>query len=394
VVNNGRVAAHFYIQAESVATFNEMFEQSEYLSDADLFRIICSATEFRNMKLRPEEMEELQKLASNDCPFGIKGAGHDDVGRSLISDAADKAFVLLQAYISRAKIKGFTLVSDMNYIASNAGRVARALFEICLKREKAEAAGKFLRIAKSLDSQCWWFLTPLRHFVGELNESTFAAIETYHAGRKRDTLEDALSLLDMQPEEVGQLCKANKEFGKKIQKLVRMLPRLHLTCDLKPITSSVVKFQVHLTADFEWNTRWHGNSLSFWLLVEEVDRNKIHHAEHITQAKRSQADPLVLDFSIPVFDTNDFHIRVVSESWVGVESSFPVRMRDIKMPAEKATQTDLLDLTPLPTTALNNPKYEQLYTKFKTFNPVCLKASFCVSDNVRSRLTLVLIDRR
>jgi hypothetical protein len=101
-----------------------------------------------------------------------------------------------------------------------------------------------------------------------------------------------------------------------------------------------------------------------------------------------------LDFSIPVFDTNDFHIRVVSESWVGVESSFPVRMRDIKMPAEKATQTDLLDLTPLPTTALNNPKYEQLYTKFKTFNPVCLKASFCVSDNVRSRLTLVLIDRR
>jgi superfamily II DNA/RNA helicase len=32
--------------------------------------------------------------------------------------------------------------------------------------------------------------------------------------------------------------------------------------------------------------------------------------------------------------------------------------------------TDLMNLTPLPVTALQNVKFEQLYSKFKTFNPI------------------------
>ena len=73
VAHNGRVAAHFYIQAESVATFIEMFGHIPVPSDSDLCRIICSATEFRNMKLRQEEMDELQQVAAKACPFRIKG---------------------------------------------------------------------------------------------------------------------------------------------------------------------------------------------------------------------------------------------------------------------------------------------------------------------------------
>jgi hypothetical protein len=50
VVSQGRVAAHYYIQAESVATFNEMLERTGSVDDAFLMRVICSATEFRNMR--------------------------------------------------------------------------------------------------------------------------------------------------------------------------------------------------------------------------------------------------------------------------------------------------------------------------------------------------------
>lgn len=32
--------------------------------------------------------------------------------------------------------------------------------------------------------------------------------------------------------------------------------------------------------------------------------------------------------------------------------------------------TDLIDLTPLPTSALQETKYEQLYQKYTTFNPI------------------------
>ena len=40
------------------------------------------------------------------------------------------------------------------------------------------------------------------------------------------------------------------------------------------------------------------------------------------------------------------------------------------MPKEKTPFTDLIDLTPLPTSALQDDKYEALFTKFDTFNPI------------------------
>ena len=385
VAHNGRVAAHFYIQAESVATFLEMFGQIPVPSDSDLCRIICSATEFRNMKLRQEEMDELQQVASNACPFRIKGAGTDDQGRNLITDPIDKAFVLLQAYISRAIIKSFTLISDMNYIASNAGRVARALFEMCLQEKKAAEAGKLLRIANSVDKQIWWFKTPLRNFESELKESVYSGVESYFGSSRHhaNSYEDILSFLEMQPEEVGQICKSNKVFGTKIKRFVHLLPNMWISCTVKPITSTILRFRVQLDADFEWDGRWHGGAQSFWICVEDRDSNKIHHQEQITLSKRTYRESVVLEFMVPIFTSvpEQYYIRLCADGWVGIEIVFPVPLRDIEIPTETAPYTDLLDLTPLPTTALNNPLYEQLYTKFQTFNPVRSSCSFFTADN-------------
>lgn len=98
--------------------------------------------------------------------------------KSTVDESAGKSNVLLQAYIGHAKITSFTLISDTNYIASNAGRVARALFEMCLKRGMAGQAAKLLRIAKSIDKRVWWFHTPLRQFSEDLPRNIFPAIES------------------------------------------------------------------------------------------------------------------------------------------------------------------------------------------------------------------------
>jgi len=370
VADSGRIAAHFYIQAESVATFNETLDRIVTPSDSDLCRLICSATEFCNMKLRQEEMDELQKLAAESCPFKIKGAGGDDAGQGLITDSIDKAFVLLQAYISRAKIRSFTLISDMNYIASNAARVARALFEMNLENSRAGASTKLLRIAKSVDNQNWWFKTPLRHFEGELKESVYSSIETGRLGSGYDTLDNVLALIEMQPDEVAQMCRCNRQAAERIQRFVGMFPMLYVSCDVKPITAGVVKFRVELIADFEWHGRWHGGAQSFWFWVEAGD--KIYHHEHVSLSKRTYAEPRLVEFMVPVFgaSTEQYFIRVVADGWVGVEHLVPVPLKNVEMPKEKSPHTDLLDLTPLPTTALNNPKYEQLYSRFSTFNPI------------------------
>jgi activating signal cointegrator complex subunit 3 len=372
VADSGRVAAHFYIQAESVATFNEMLALREHVSDADLCRVICSATEFQNMKVRQEEMDELQRIAASNCPFSLKGAGGDDAGRTLITGSVDKAFVLLQAYISRARVQNFTLISDTNYIASNAGRVARALFEICLKQQKAGPAAKLLRIAKSVDNQNWWFKTPLRHFESELKESSLSAFENNRMSQGIDKFEITLALLDVQADEVANVFKCSKNAAKNIQLYVGLLPYFHMSCDVKPITSGVVKFKITLVSGFEWHGRWHGGAQSFWLWVEDSKNSKIRHYEQFTLSKRSYEEALVLEFFIPLFDSSSKQcfIRVIADSWVGVEQLLPVTFDDANIADQKTPYTNLLDLTPLPTAALNNPIYEQLYQKFTTFNPV------------------------
>jgi activating signal cointegrator complex subunit 3 len=377
-LDQGRVAAHFYIQAESVATFNEMLAWNDAPSDADLCRVICAATEFRNMKLRQEELSELQSLVSSTCPLKIKGAGHDGAGHGLITDPTDKAFVLMQAYIARARIKSFTLVSDMNYIASNAGRVARAIFEICLKKQNPGAAVKLLRIAKSVDKRIWWFQTPLRHFEDELTESVYSSLETKESGGLGyDSLDTALSLLDMQPNEVAQFCrwnKGNKEIkgGEKIQKLVRALPNVEITCNVKPVTNNVFQFHIRVFPDFEWDGRWHGGQQSFWLWVEDGENNKIYHDETIIFARRTFPDAIVLDVTVPFFVPlpKQYFVRVVSDTWVAVESLLPVSLENIHMLSEKTPTTPVLDLTPLPVSALQEPDFERLYSKFDYFNPV------------------------
>lgn len=379
VANNGRVAAHFYIQAESIATFQEFFAQDTFLSDDSLCRMICSANEFDNMKIRQEEMDELQKLVSEACPLRLRGAGHDDAGHALITTSVDKAFVLLQAYISRAKVKSFTLVSDMNYIASNASRVARALFEICLKSEKAGSAVKLLRIAKSIESQSWWFQTPLRHFENELNEQAFSSLENDASKHTYSAFEKVLSFLDMNPSEVGSFFNWNKHAGAKVLSYIRMLPRLQLSCKTMPITENVVRFQIKIVADFTWSIRWHGAAQSFWIWVEDSKSDKIYHTEHLYLSKSMYLEPTIVDFSIPMFGLGSdcYLVRAISDGWVGVEHVISVQLTDIIVPKDKTPHTNLLNLTPLPKSALQNPIYEQLYAKFESFNPVSTTIVHC-----------------
>lgn len=88
--------------------------------------------------------------------------------------------------------------------------------------------------------------------------------------------------------------------------------------------------------------------------------------------KRTHPDPMHLELTIPAFDPlpSQYFIRVVSDSWVGSEMLLPVTFEHLMMPDVSMKYTNLMDLTPLPVSALKNKKFEQLYTKFATFNPI------------------------
>ena len=129
----------------------------------------------------------------------------------------------------------------------------------------------------------------------------------------------------MQANEVEQLCKSKKS-GNRIQNFVSMLPILDVTCQVHPVTTSVLRFEVKIVATFKWIKRWHGGAQSFWLFVEDPDANRIYHQELVTVSFRNYRDPIMLDTPIPIFDSlpPQYSIRMVSDSWVAVEQVLPV----------------------------------------------------------------------
>ena len=137
----GRIAARYYIRDASIEIFNKMFRPR--MSEADVLALIAASVEFAQIQVRENEVEELKKLIETSCPCQVRG-GTDTSG--------GKVNVLLQAYISRAFIEDFALVSDTGYVAQNAGRIVRALLEIAMAKRWAPVTLTLLNMSKSIES--------------------------------------------------------------------------------------------------------------------------------------------------------------------------------------------------------------------------------------------------
>ena len=63
--------------------------------------------------------------------------------------------------------------------------------------------------------------------------------------------------------------------------------------------------------------------------------------------------------------------QVISDKWLASETQLPVSFRHLILPEKFPPPTELLDLQPLPVTALRNQQYEHLYSDlFTFFNPI------------------------
>lgn len=91
-----------------------------------------------------------------------------------------------------------------------------------------------------------------------------------------------------------------------------------------------------------------------------------------------------LFITIPLIDPtpNQYIIRIMSDRWLGAESYQSIALSSIILPSNLTTTTQLLNLKPLATTALKNPKFEALYP-FNYFNPIQTQMFFTLyhTDN-------------
>ena len=65
----GRIASHYYITHQSMATYNQLLKPT--ISEIELFRVFSLSSEFQYITVRDEEKIELQKLMER-VPIPIK----------------------------------------------------------------------------------------------------------------------------------------------------------------------------------------------------------------------------------------------------------------------------------------------------------------------------------
>lgn len=363
----GRIASHYYVTYNSMATYNQHLRPS--MQHLELFRVFALSNEFKLLPVRQDEKLELSKLLER-VPIPVK---------ETVDEPASKINVLLQAYISGLKLEGFALVADMVYIHQSAGRILRAIFEICLKRGWAVPAKAALDMCKMVEKKMWGAMTPLRQFKGV----------------PRDIIRKAESkqfpwyrYYDLQAEEVGELLGAQLNVGRLVYRLVHHFPKLSLSAHVQPITRSLLRIDLTILPDFHWDEKIHGNMESFWVTVEDVDGEVILFHDTFTLRKRYAEDEHNLTLTVPMFEPvpPNYYIYVVSDRWLHAETRLPISFKHLILPEKFPPPTPLLDLQPLPLPALHNKEFESIYSstihEFNKIQTQVFQALYTTDDNV------------
>lgn len=95
----GRIASHLYIQHASIQIINESFGPA--MTFEDLFYLISRCSEFESLKVRDEEVPDLEKLRDRYCQVGLKEG---------LSSREGKVQVLLQVRRHRDCVGGLAVL--------------------------------------------------------------------------------------------------------------------------------------------------------------------------------------------------------------------------------------------------------------------------------------------
>ena len=352
----GRIASQYYILHSTIQIFNTMMRPQS--TEADILKIISLSGEFDNIQFRESESNELMNLKSREdiVPCSIDTRTGTDTPQV-------KTNILLQAYISRVQPDDFALGNDLNYIAQQSGRICRALFMIALNRRWGHQCLVLLTMAKAIEKRIWPFQHPLHQF--DLPKTVLKHLDQ----KETLTMQD---LKDMEPAEVGELVH-NKGAGAKIGKLLRNFPTIHIEAEIAPLNRDVLRIKLYVEPGFSWNDQIHGTSESYYIWVENSETSEIYHHEFFILTRKKLHDEHELNFTIPLSDPlpTQIYVRAVSDRWLGAESVTPVSFQHLIRPDTESVYTDLLNLRPLPISALKNPLLEEIYAKrFQFFNPM------------------------
>ncbi|KAF8265108.1 Sec63-domain-containing protein [Lactarius quietus] len=356
----GRLAAKYYIHHKSIEIFNRELRTS--MTEADVLSMVSLSTEFDQLQVRENETKELAQLLEM-APCKVKEELFTREG---------KVNVLLQGYISWAIVEDFALVSDMQYVAQNAGRIARALLEIVISKKWASTSAVLMGISKAIEKRLWPFDQPLKQFG--LKQDVYYGLERWADDYTASQL-------------LGQLVHLNPIHGQAILDAAKQLPAVQVSYSLRPLGPDVLRIDTHVRSTFSWSSR-HGPVEPFWLWIEDHEEKDILQLSYLLLRQSTEVLDVSFVISIPEEQIPPFvTIRAVSERWMGAEDEIKVPFDDLVMPSRSNSHTPRLDLPFLSLSILQNDILRELFAaKLRTLNAIQTQAFWSIVNTQSNAL--------
>ncbi|KIR59260.1 RNA helicase [Cryptococcus bacillisporus CA1873] len=345
ITDLGRIAAKYYLRFSTIEIFNSKFNPR--MSNADLFQMLCEATEFEQIQLRDSEVEELEAIiGSGIIPLEVTGGA---------INKRNKVNILLQAHISNVYINDFALVSDAAFVAQNAGRIIRALLEIALSRNWANCSYLLVELSKCIERRQWVYdhgLAQLkvlqREIIHKLTQYTPDSM----------TISD---FRDMTAQENGEFIHMNEKHGQAVLDAAMMFPTVNLTHTLRPITHDLLQITVKVTPQFKWHSKISGSSEPFYVWVQDEEGLNIYQWRNVRVTPSTTA--IIIDFFLPFDDVPPDSISIISisDKWLWSYEQLVIQLSDLIMPPPPKKSTQILGIPFLRRSCFNDPQLEQRY---------------------------------
>lgn len=149
----GRIASNYYIDVSTLNQFLKNIKQEH--NEQRLLYQMANSKEFEQLRVRPDEEQELLLLSREVCSFV-------QIDKSEVLSSYGKVLILLESYLRNVAIKEFSLIADMGYVVQNGTRIMRALSELCLNMNFAELTRHAIQWCKYIDKRMAPEQNPLR----------------------------------------------------------------------------------------------------------------------------------------------------------------------------------------------------------------------------------------
>lgn len=251
----------------------------------------------------------------------------------------------------------FALVSDMAYVAQNAGRIIRSLLEIAISRKWANASAVLMSLSKAVEKRLWPFEHPFTQLGDSLKRDTMTNLQRWADDYT------ASELAQMSARELGELIHMNDTHGAALLRVAKEFPALEISYELRPLTSDLLRLALHAKRGFVWGSKRKDTIEPFWIWVEDAEGD-ILQLTHVVY--RQSTERIDVDFVVHVSDVRmvtGLIIRYVSDRWMGAEDEVPVNLSDLVKPLAFESFTKVL---PLPFLTLDSAGNEALAATFST----------------------------